>query len=297
MVADALMFADDKPIVEIQDMSLRLCGSSRARLEQLWSRPAHPSNDAAWPQRPTVYDFASILAFAEGKPSEAFGSAYEVFDARRKIARLPRPPFAFIDRITGVHGEPFVLQAGAWAEAEVEIPADAWYLRANRQPTLPFSVLLEIALQPCGWLAAYCGSALRSEEDLRFRNLGGQATMHREVEADDVLRVASHLTRVAHSGGMIIEHFDMKVLSRKKGLVYEGTTYFGFFSAAALADQAGVRDAAPLPAASELGGETLTVSTEAPMPRETLPHGRAHRRAVPGRRGARTGMRAGEHRC
>ncbi len=35
-----------------------------------------------------------------------------------------------------------------------------WYFAANRQATMPFAVLLEIALQPCGWLAAYLGSAL-----------------------------------------------------------------------------------------------------------------------------------------
>ena len=40
---------------------------------------------------------------------------------------------------------------------------------------MPFAVLLEAALQPCGWLAAYMGSALTSDEPLKFRNLGGTA--------------------------------------------------------------------------------------------------------------------------
>ena len=52
---------------------------------------------------------------------------------------------------------------------------DAWYFAADRQPAMPFAVLLEVALQPCGWLAAYMGSALTSPDDLHFRNLGGQA--------------------------------------------------------------------------------------------------------------------------
>ena len=29
---------------------------------------------------------------------------------------------------------------------------------------MPFAVLLEVALQPCGWLAAYMGSALTSDD-------------------------------------------------------------------------------------------------------------------------------------
>ena len=68
-------------------------------------------------------------------------------------------------------------------EAEYDVPPDAWYFAANRCEKMPFAVLLEIALQPCGWLAAYCGSALTSAEDLSFRNLGGKATQFRPVDA------------------------------------------------------------------------------------------------------------------
>ena len=93
----------------------------------------------------------------------------------------PGPPFQFIDRITGLHGEPWQMVAGAMAEAQYDIPADAWYFAADRQPRMPFAVLLEAALQPCGWLAAYVGSALTSPTDISFRNLGGNAVQHRPV--------------------------------------------------------------------------------------------------------------------
>ena len=49
-------------------------------------------------------------------------------------------------------------------EAEYDVPPDAWYFAADRQARMPFAVLLEVALQPCGWLAAYVGSALTSDE-------------------------------------------------------------------------------------------------------------------------------------
>jgi hypothetical protein len=49
---------------------------------------------------------------------------------------------------------------------------------------MPFAVLLETALQPCGWLAAYVGSALTSEIDLSFRNLGGEAQRQELVRPD-----------------------------------------------------------------------------------------------------------------
>jgi 3-hydroxymyristoyl/3-hydroxydecanoyl-(acyl carrier protein) dehydratase len=137
------------------------------------------------------------------------------------------------------------LKAGGIIEAQYDVPADAWYFAADRQKTMPFSVLLEIALQPCGWLAAYLGSALTSDIDMSFRNLGGKAKQLLAVGADTgTLTTKIKMTNVALSGGMIIQNYDFEVRS-DQGVVYAGDTYFGFFSKAALADQVGIRDAQP----------------------------------------------------
>lgn len=263
-LADALMYADGKPIVEISDMSLRMSGLTRERLEAIWGHPhqasAHPANDSpveesssvVYDRRPALYGPEAILAFSNGNPSEAFGEPYRVFDRQRQIARLPGPPFQFLDRITAVTGEPFVLKAGAACTAQYDVPPDAWYFSANRSLHMPFSVLLEVALQPCGWLAAYCGSALTSPVDLRFRNLGGKATQYQAVTPTiGTLTTHVRLTSVSASAGMIIQHFDMSVKAQGQ-TVYEGTTYFGFFSAEALANQIGLRDAkVPWPTPAE----------------------------------------------
>jgi 3-hydroxymyristoyl/3-hydroxydecanoyl-(acyl carrier protein) dehydratase len=99
---------------------------------------------------------------------------------------------------------------------------------------------LEIALQPCGWLAAYCGSALTSPVDLSFRNLGGQAVQHRAVTPSlGKLTTNVTITNVSSSVGMIIQHYEMKVRC-EQGPVYEGTTYFGFFAKDALRNQVGM---------------------------------------------------------
>ncbi|MDB5311413.1 MAG: 3-hydroxyacyl-[acyl-carrier-protein] dehydratase FabA [Gemmataceae bacterium] len=279
-LADALMSADGKPIVEITNMALRMTGLSRERLEEIWAGREEPNPPTPFPgkeggagigsssppflgewpgeglpagPKPVLYDRASILAFSNGNPSEAFGEPYRVFDAERAIARLPGPPFQFMDRVTAVTGEPFVLRAGAACEVEYDVPPDAWYFAENRAEKMPFSVLLEIALQPCGWLAAYCGSALTSPEDLSFRNLGGKATQVLPVTPDTgTLTVAAKMTSVSKSAGMIIQHYDMRVTSRA-GTVYEGTTYFGFFSKSQLATQVGIRDAkVPWPSGADV---------------------------------------------
>ena len=147
VICDANMFADGKPIVDIEDMSCVLRGTT---VEQIAAR---------WPtQAARVYDKASLEAYAYGKPSDAFGPEYAPFDSGRKIARLPGAPFQFLDRVPEVTGTPFVLEAGCACRAEVDPSTWAWTLDANRQDEVAFSVLLEIGLQACGWLAGYAGS-------------------------------------------------------------------------------------------------------------------------------------------
>ena len=40
-----------------------------------------------------------------------------------------------------------------------------------------FVFFLKLALQPCGWLAAFGGAALTCDDRLHFRNLGGKAKL------------------------------------------------------------------------------------------------------------------------
>ena len=109
--------------------------------------------------------------------------------------------------------------------------------------SLPFAILLEVALQPCGWLAAYMGSALNSDEDLVFRNLGGSARQHRRVSRQSgVLTTRVKATKITSAAGMILQSFEFAVHSAD-GPVYDGTADFGFFPPRAMADQVGIRDA------------------------------------------------------
>ncbi|MEB3329460.1 MAG: beta-ketoacyl synthase N-terminal-like domain-containing protein, partial [Candidatus Sericytochromatia bacterium] len=265
-IADALMLADGKPIVLISDMSVRASGLRLPALAAMWDEALRP---AALPTPPgCLYGPEHILAFAVGRPSDAFGERYRVFDADRVIARLPGPPYMFLDRITAVEGEPWVCQAGAACEAAYDVPAEAWYFADEGQPTMPFGVLLEVALQPCGWLAAYVGSALTAPNDLSFRNLGGKAVQHRLVGPDiGTLVTRARLTSVSHAAGMIIQEFTFDVTAGGAP-VYAGSTTFGFFTKAALAQQVGLRGAEAHPVEP---GPPLAFPREfGPMPRGKL---------------------------
>ncbi len=266
VLCDALMYADGKPIVEITNMSLRLTGVGRGVVGKVWGRDAKPQAAQA------IYDYDRILAFAVGKPSAAFGEPYRVFDSERVIARLPGPPYQFLDRVVRIAAEPWQMVAGGVIEAQYDIPEDAWYFDADRGDRMPFAVLLEVGLQPCGWLAAYVGSALTSKADLSFRNLGGTARLLEPVGRDaGTLTTRVKLTQVAHSGGMIIQHYDFAIRAAQGG-VYEGTTTFGFFSRSALAQQVGVRDAKLYEPddAERARGKSFEYPRAAPFPDEQM---------------------------
>jgi 3-hydroxymyristoyl/3-hydroxydecanoyl-(acyl carrier protein) dehydratase len=215
-----------------------------------------------------VFSREQVIEFAVGNPSKAFGDPYRPFDRDRFIARLPGPPYSFLDRVTRADNcEPWKLAPGAAVEAEYAVPPDAWYFAANRCDRMPYSVLNEIALQACGWTAAYLGSALTSPDDLHFRNLGGVATQHAAVRPDaGTLATRVKLTKVSPAAGMIILGFDFDV-RRGAERVYSGDTTFGFFTRSALANQVGLTNAKLLvPGPAEASGWNGPVPTERPFP-------------------------------
>ena len=308
VIADALMYGDGRPIVRFTNMSMQLSGTTREKNAELW-RPggtgvppaaltgetlvppmhAAPIGDAplSADSKPAIYDRERILAFAIGNPADAFGEPYRVFSGDKRIARLPGPPYDLIHRVTALHAEPWRLERGWWVEGQYDVPVDAWYFRANRQTAMPFCVFQEIALQTCGWLAAHGGAALRSDSELFFRNLGGTGTLFEEIYADaGTLSTRVLQTDVSQAGEMILLRYDMQ-LWRGRRLLFAGDTQFGFFTAAALAEQVGVRDAAArdfeLSQADLAGASQFAIETHAPLTPDDTTIDSHERAALPAR--------------
>ena len=269
-IAEAFMYADGKRIIHIHNMSIRMGGARKDAIETLWRNAAAPAD---YGPRAALFDNASITAFAVGKPSEAFGDKYKIFDSGRVIARLPGDPYKFLDRVVKIENcRQWELKAGGYIEAEYDVPPGEWYFKSGAQKSMPFAVLLEVALQPCGWLAAYLGSALTSDTDLSFRNLGGTAVQYAEIMPDaGILVTKVKITKVSQSGGMIIQDYDMEVLCQGR-TVYKGITQFGFFSKKSLSEQLGVRGAARYaPAPQELAKAVpLDLAAATGLPDEKL---------------------------
>jgi len=185
-------------------------------------------------------DHDALLACAWGRPSRAFGPMYAKFDGARKVPRLPGPPYHFCTRVRDVQGPMGQPKAGAQVVMEYEVPQDAWYFAENGVATMPYAVLLEAALQPCGWLASYVGCTLEAAHDLFFRNLDGTGTQHVEVLPDAGLLVTTaKLVSVSLAAGMTIVGFEVETRAGDT-LVFDMKTVFGFFPGEALAAQAGL---------------------------------------------------------
>ncbi len=237
VICDALMSADGKPIVDITDMSLRLSGIDASYFAELWSFAGQAPEALVKP----AFTYEQILAFSSGRPSDCFGPVYQVFDEERRIARLPRPPFQFLDRIDRVEGPVMTQNVGTFLQASYECLPTAWYWDAEGSQELALAILVEIALQPCGFMAAYMGSALLSSRDLSFRNLSGQAQfLSRVKRGGGALTVEVHSTKINRTGDMVIQ--DYRFLVKQAGRrVYEGETCFGYFTPEALQQQVGLR--------------------------------------------------------
>ena len=152
------MYSDSKEIVLISNMSLQATGLTKAGLEELWAGrtpAAKVAAEAPSPKtpvlnmddnqyqhlKPPLYDNDSIIAYADGYPSEAFGAPYKPFDHDRVIARLPRDPYKFLDQVVTIQGcDAFVMKAGGQIEAH------------NTQFLLMRGISQIIAAQKCRFL-------------------------------------------------------------------------------------------------------------------------------------------------
>lgn len=206
-------------------------------------------------------DANALLACARGPMARAMGAVYASFDVTGlRAPRLPGPPYHFMSRVVAVDGEFGGMRAGATVTAEYDVPADAWYFAQNGSATMPFAVLMEVALQPCGWLAMYLGSVLGCPTPLLFRNLDGTGTVWRDVTPDTgMLRTKVENREISRYGDMIIVSFSVSCTAADGGPVFDLDTVFGFFPPAAFAEQPGLP---PGPADLARVGQSGTVALD-----------------------------------
>jgi 3-hydroxymyristoyl/3-hydroxydecanoyl-(acyl carrier protein) dehydratase len=143
-----------------------------------------------------------------------------------------------------IEGERLNFKQPSTIYAEYDVPANAWYYQQNASATMPYSILMEIALQPCGLLGAYLGSTLPfADKNLFFRNLDGTGELLELPMGTDWRGKTIHNKAVLVSsvalGGTVLQNYTFE-LSIDGQVFYQGKSSFGFFPADALAQQVGL---------------------------------------------------------
>jgi len=153
-----------------------------------------------------------------------------------------------IDRVTEISGARMQIQPPAGIVSEVDVPLDAWYLEGNPYSGLPLSILMEMALQPCGILSAFLGTSLViPPENHQFRNLDGWIRLHEtpDLRARTITNRAQLIKSVA-SGGLYLQTYRFS-LSVDQRIFLEGESSFGYFTPEVMASQSGLDQGAKLP--------------------------------------------------
>jgi 3-hydroxymyristoyl/3-hydroxydecanoyl-(acyl carrier protein) dehydratase len=189
-----------------------------------------------------VFNRHDLEEFALGSLERVFGPEYTVFNGRR-VPRIPNGDLLLFDRVLEIKGQCHQLNAPATITTACIVPQDTWYLQQNVSKTVPLSVLMELALQPCGFLSAYLGTALSApDQDFLFRNLDGSATLLADLDlrGQTVINHSS-LSSTVSGAGTIIQSFSF-YLSCNGVDFYRGESVFGYFPVAVMAQQAGLEN-------------------------------------------------------
>jgi 3-oxoacyl-(acyl-carrier-protein) synthase/3-hydroxymyristoyl/3-hydroxydecanoyl-(acyl carrier protein) dehydratase len=182
-----------------------------------------------------------MFEFATGDIEKCFGPDFSIY--RGLIPpRTPCGDLQLTTRVVDINGKRGELKKPSSCIAEYEVPADAWYFANNsHQTVMPYSVLMEISLQPNGFISGYMGTTLGFPgQELFFRNLDGHGTLLREVDLRGKTIVNdSRLLSTVIAGSNIIQSFTFE-LSVDNEPFYTGSAVFGYFKGDALKNQLGI---------------------------------------------------------
>jgi 3-hydroxymyristoyl/3-hydroxydecanoyl-(acyl carrier protein) dehydratase len=189
---------------------------------------------------PVIFSRGQLEEFSKGSIARCFGAEYAILD-ERPTPRIPNGRLLLIDRVKAISGERMMIAPPASIVTEVDIPMNAWYLEGNPVQGLPLSILLEMALQPCGILSAYLGTSLVIPADNHlFRNLDGWISMAAQPELRGrTITNRAELTRSVASGGLYIQTYRFNLSTEEKTFL-EGESSFGYFTPTVMNSQSGL---------------------------------------------------------
>ena len=131
---------------------------------------------------PALFEKDQMVEFALGSMAKCFGPEFQIYENRRH-PRIPNGDLMLMSRTTEINGKRLKFDQPSSIVVEYDVPSDAWYFQDNAYPFIPYSIWMEIALQPCGFLTSYLAPALlHPQVDYYFRNLDGSSTLFSNMD-------------------------------------------------------------------------------------------------------------------
>ena len=192
-----------------------------------------------------LFDRNWLKEFASGDIVKCLGQEFGIYQNRRS-PRIPNGDLLLMARILSIQGIRGEFNQPSQISAELDIPSDAWFFDGTVNGEIPVSIMLEIALQPCGVLSAWLGTQLRYPTvDFFFRNLDGDVLFSRKIDLrGKTIRTNSVLTKTTSSGSTIIQHFNFEVVC-DGDVFFKGFSSFGYFPEESMASQIGLDGGKP----------------------------------------------------
>ncbi|NER25091.1 MAG: beta-hydroxydecanoyl-ACP dehydratase [Symploca sp. SIO1C2] len=194
-------------------------------------------------QKQSLFTEKQVQEFCTGSISKCFGEEFAIYDdgGKVKISRMPNTHLNLVSRVLEVKGKCHQIKRGSSIIAEYDVPIHPWYYRQNSSATVPYSILMEIALQPCGFLSAYLGTTLLyPNQSFYFRNLDGCGIIFKDIDIQGkTITNTSTLISTSNIQGMILQSFNFQLVCDEE-IFYQGEASFGHFSPEVLANQVGL---------------------------------------------------------
>ena len=200
-----------------------------------------------------------IANYALGSLVKSFGSEFEPFE-NRVLSRQPNTDLQVVSRVMSFNGQRHNFNNKPSVVCEYDVPLAPWYYNENSSPVMPYAVLMEIALQPCGVLTTNLGSSfIYPDKDVFFRNLDGEGTLieNMDLRGKTITNTAVLTSHTAYEGN-IIQKFSFEMICDDK-VFYKGTATFGFFPGSSLVNQVGLDRGEEIPAWFKTAPETTEI--------------------------------------
>ncbi|MGD1875266.1 MAG: PfaB family protein [Mastigocoleus sp.] len=232
----------DKIVVKFEKLGLQLIEKNPVDSSLIDYRDNFKTPPKITVKKPALLTEEQIQEFCTGSVEKCFGKEFAFYsNGRVKASRMPNTHLNLVSRVLEVKGERHKLEKGSTIITEYDVPNFPWYYLQNSSETIPYSILMEIGLQPCGFLSAYLGTTLLyPDSSLYFRNLDGQGTVFKDIDIrGKTITNTATLISSTNVRGMILQSFTFQLVCENE-IFYQGEALFGHFSPDALANQVGL---------------------------------------------------------